>query len=117
MPMGLAVLLLVAGGMLLRRAGVGDPSVWADVGLTFLFGMGLVLGLLLLVVVAAAAVGVWYLVRHLPAPFMEARTVLAKTRQAALQASDRAAQAVILPSAGLSALRTAFSHLASILQR
>ena len=117
LPLGLSILLLVASGVLLRRAGVGDPSVWADVGLAFLFGMGLVLGLLLLVVVAATAVGVWYLVRFLPAPFMEARTGLAKARQAALQASDRAAKAVILPSAGLRALQAAFSHLASILQR
>jgi len=117
LPMGLAVLVVVASGVMLRRAGFGDSGVWADVGLAFLLGMGLVLGLLLLVVVAAAAVGVWYLVRLLPPPFMEARTVLAKTRQAALQASDRTAQAVILPSAGLSALRAAFSHLASILQR
>jgi len=115
--LGLFILLLVVSGVLLWRAEVGDPSVWADVGLAFLLGMGLVLGLLLLVVVAATAVGVWYLVRFLPAPFMEARTGLAKARQAALQASDRAAKAVILPSAGLRALQAAFSHLASILQR
>ncbi len=117
LPMGLAVLLLFAGGLLLRRAGVGDASVWADTGLTFLLGIVLILGVLLLVVVAAAAVGVWYLVRLLPAPFMEARTGLARTRQAALQASNRAAKAVILPSAGLNALRAAVSQLASIFQR
>ena len=117
LPLGLSILLLVSSGVLLRRAGVGDPSVWADVGLALLLGMGLVLGLLLLVGAAAAAVGVWHLVRLLPAPFMEARTGLAKARQAALQASDRAAKAVIIPSASLRALQAAFSHLASILQR
>ncbi|MGH2621146.1 MAG: hypothetical protein ACRDHG_11340 [Anaerolineales bacterium] len=117
LPLGLSVLMLVTGGVLLRRAGVGNASVWADVGLALLLGMGFVLGLLILVIVAAAAAGVWYLVRFLPAPFMEARIGLAKARQAALQASDRAARAVILPSAGLRAVRAALSYLASILQR
>lgn len=117
LPLGLAILLLVAGGALLERAGIGDASVWADVGLAWLLGMGFVLGLVILGIVSAAAVGIWYLIRILPAPFMEARTGLAKTRQAALQASDRAGRAVILPSAGLRAARAAFSYLASILQR
>jgi len=117
LPLGLAILLLLGGWVLLRRAGVGDASVWADAGLALLLGMGFILGLLILVIVAAAATGVWYLVRILPAPFMEARIGLAKVRHTALQASDRAARAVILPSAGLKAVRAAFSHLASILQR
>ncbi len=117
LPLGLSILLLIAGGVLLRRAGVGGASVWADVGLAFLLGMGFILGLLILVVLAAAAAGVWYLVRLLPAPFMQARIGLAKTRQVALQASDRAAKAVILPSAGLKAVSAAFSYLASIFQR
>jgi len=117
LPLGLSILLLVAGGVLVRRAGVGDASVWADVGLALLLGMGFILGLLILVIVAAAAVGVWYLVRLLPAPLMEAHIGLAKAQEAALQASDRAARTVILPSAGLKAVRAAFSHLASILQR
>lgn len=117
LPLGLSILLLAAGGVLLRRAEVGDASVWADVGLALLLGMGFVLGFLILVIVAAAAAGVWYLVRLLPAPFMEARMGLAKARQAALQTSDRAARAVILPSAALRAVQAAFSYLASILQR
>jgi len=117
LPLGLSILLLVAGGVLLRRAGVGNASVWADAGLALLLGMGFILGLLILATLAAAAAGVWYLVRILPAPFLEARMGLAKARQAVLQASDRAARAIILPSAGLKALRAAFSHLASALQR
>jgi hypothetical protein len=117
LPFALCVLLLAAGVLVLGGRGVGNSSVWADISLSLLLAIVLAFGLVLLVVLASAAVGVWYLTRELPSPFAEARMTLARARRATVETSDRAVKAVIVPSAGLEAIRAALRHLAGIFRR
>jgi cell division protein FtsW (lipid II flippase) len=105
LPLGLGILAVVGVGLGLWLAGVGQASVWADIGLVYLIVIGMVLLLVFLAVVIALTLGVSWLILRLPEPAQRLQEIVARIAGLVRRVADRGTQPFIGARAGWNSLR------------
>lgn len=105
LPLGLGILVVAGVGLGLWRAGVGQASVWADVGLICLVATGMVVLLILMALVVALTLCVSWLILRLPEPAQRLQGIVRRVRGIVGQVADRSAQPLIGARAGWASLR------------
>jgi sulfite exporter TauE/SafE len=105
LPLGLGIVAVVAVGLGLWLAGVGQASVWADIGLVYLIVTGMVLLLVFLAVVIALTLGVSWLILRLPEPAQRFQEIVTRIARLIRLVADRSAQPFIGARAGWISLR------------
>jgi len=113
-PLGLGLLMLGVLIGLIWISRTGDPSIWADLSLVFLFIAAIVLLFLGLVVIVMGVIGVIYLIREMPLPFDRTREAAFDAQASVSEASKIAAKPFIVPQAAAHALITGVRYLAGI---
>ncbi len=104
LPLGLGLLALIVGVGLLARAGVGDPSLWADLALVLMVLPACLLGVILLAALAAAGLGVARLTVLLPPYSYRAQRAMSQLRTGMLRAANVSVTPIVATrSAGASA--------------
>lgn len=104
LPLGLGVLAVAGVGLGLWQAGVGQASVWADVGLICLVVTGMVLLLVFLALVVALTMGVSWLILRLPEPAQRLQGIVGRVAGIVRRVADRSAQPFIGAWAGWTSL-------------
>jgi cell division protein FtsW (lipid II flippase) len=105
LPLGLGILAVAGVGLGLWLTGVGQASVWADIGLVYLIVTGMVLLLVFLAVVIALTLGVSWLILRLPEPAQRLQEIVARIARLVRRVADRSTQPFIGVQAGWISLR------------
>lgn len=101
-PLGLGLVLLGALVVGLGLAGVGDPSLWADLSIVLMAIPFCLLGLVLFAALVAAAFGVSRLVVLLPPYSFRAQRAMGRLRTEVLRAADVSVVPVVAARSGKS---------------
>lgn len=117
LPVGLAVLVLVALVVVLWRAQVAEASTWADVALVMLILPAFILGILMLLALGGLVYVLAQVARGVPGPARQALAFLRRAETQVRRGAGAVTRPFVVVPAVWAAIATVFRSLGSIFRK